>query len=473
MINRPSDPFPQNPLPAPLPIQPVRRPRKRIATALRWITLVVVVVLVTAGGYVAYNYHRFTTGVTHVNALVPTKTDIDGDAQNILLVGDDHRPAGATAQELARIGTTLDGGGTNTDTMIVLHIPADGSKATLISFPRDSWVDIPGFGKNKLNAAFTLGSDAGATVDGARLLIRVIQNMTGLTIDHYVRVSLLGFYNVVKALGPVQVCLTNAVDDPYSTIDLPAGVSTLSAKQALAFVRQRHGLPGGDLDRQVRQQYFLSVEARKILSAGTLLNPTKLQDVLDAVSSSIETDPDLNFIDLASKLKNLGANKISSATIPISGTPTIDVNGTSLSVVKVDTAAMKTFIANLIGKPSAYTAAKAATPSSVTVSVLNGSSTNGAAGAASEALDALGFTTLAPASTDGRTRTTIQYRPGQESQAKALAAHLRGAQVEVSTNVTNVTVVLGTDGTKVTTQAKASTAKPTTGTSYSATSCIR
>ena len=98
-------------------------------------------------------------------------------------------------------------------------------------------------------------------------------------------------------------------------------------------MRQRHGLPRGDLDRVVRQQYFLSVEAHKFLSAGTLLNPGKLSSVLDAVSGSLETDPGLNFLSLAAQLQGLTGGKLQSATIPISGTPTITVDGNDLSIV--------------------------------------------------------------------------------------------------------------------------------------------
>ena len=461
-----------------------RKPRRRV---FRWIALVLVVAIVGGGVYVAYNYQRFVSGVTHVDAIDGSATDSDGKDENILLVGDDHRPKGATAKELAMLGTTDDGGAVNTDTMIVLHIPADGRKATLISFPRDSWVDIPGFGKNKLNAAFGFGSrDGGGNAGGARLLIKVIQNMTGLSIDHYVRVSLLGFYNVVKALGPVNVCLKNAVDDPWSTTKLPAGVSSLNAKQALSFVRQRHGLPNGDLDRQVRQQYFLSVEASKLLSAGTLLNPVKLGSVLDAVSSSIETDPDLNFLSLAAQLKNLGANNIRSATIPITGTPTIYVNGSAVSIVEVDTKAMPAFINGLVDKPSAYTSAKRSKAANVSVTVLNGSDTNGMAAAAAETLAGIGFTVGEPGSTDATATTTIEYPSGMEGDAKAVARYVSGAAVSETSSVTGVTLVLGADGktakakktssgTKSDSSDSASSstdAKPATGTNYTEETCI-
>lgn len=427
----------------------------------RWIIVAVVVLLVATGGYVWYNYQHFVSGITHVDAIshsnAPAK-DADGTDQNILLVGDDHRPAGATAQQLAELGTTADGGGTNTDTMMVLHVPADGRKATLISFPRDSWVNIPGFGMNKLNAAFAFGTEnGGGDAGGARLLISTIQNLTGLTIDHFVRISMLGFYNVVKALGPVDVCLNNAVEDPYSTVNLPKGVSTLNAQQALAFVRQRHGLPNGDLDRIVRQQYFLSVEARQVLSAGTLLNPVKLQSVLDAVSSSIQTDPGLDLIALATQLHGLSANNLATATIPVSGTPTITVDGNDVSIVQVDTAAMPAFIHSVIGNPSAYDKATAAAPSAVTVTVLNGSSTNGLAASNTATLAALGFKTGTPGTTATTSTTTVEYPSGMESAAKAVAAHVPGATVSVTASVSGVTLVLGTDG------VQASSASASTG----------
>ena len=420
----------------------------------RWIVVAVVVLLVATGGYVWYNSQHFTSGITHVDAIThsnaPAK-DLDGKDQNIVLVGDDHRPAGATAQELAQLGTTADGGGTNTDTMMVLHVPADGRKATLISLPRDSWVDIPGFGMNKLNAAFAFGSqNGGGDAGGARLLISTIQNLTGLTIDHFVRISMLGFYNVVNALGPVDVCLNNAVNDPYSTVNLPKGISTLNAQQALAFVRQRHGLTNGDLDRVARQQYFLSVEARQVLSAGTLLNPVKLQNVLDAVSSSIQTDPGLDLIALATQLHGLGANSLSTATIPVSGTPTITVNGSDVSIVQVDSAAMPAFINSVIANPTAFDKATAAAPSAVTVTVLNGSSTNGAAASNTATLAALGFKTGTPGSTSTTATTTVEYPPGMESAAKAVAAHVPGAAASSTTSVNGVTLVLGTDGLQVT-----------------------
>ncbi|MDR6573133.1 LCP family protein required for cell wall assembly [Curtobacterium sp. 320] len=428
------------------------RQKRRGGVVLPAVAGVLTMALLLGGGYAAYAYGTLSNGITKIDAIsgkAATKDDVDGQAQNILLVGDDHRPDNATPEQLAELGTESDGGSKNTDTMIVLHINEDGSQATMISFPRDSYVDIPGVGKGKLNSAFYFGSlNGGGDTGGAKLLIKTIQNLSGLTIDHYVRVSLLGFYQIVKELGPVEVCLNNAVDDHWSNLKLPAGTSELTPSQALSFVRQRHGLPNGDLDRNVRQQYFLSQEARKVLSAGTLLNPIKMGNILKAVGGSIQTDTDL--VNLATQMRNLRPGNIQSATIPTLGTPTITVNGAPLSIVQVDEVGLPAFVQGLVGEPAEYSKAGRAQPASTSVTVLNGSGVTGAAGAAGTVLTARGFQVGAPGSSDLTKTTQVQYPAGMEKQAKAVAAVVPGA-VAVRTNaVTGVTLVLGSDGKTVT-----------------------
>ncbi|MBF4616114.1 LCP family protein [Curtobacterium sp. VKM Ac-1376] len=439
------------------------RQKRRAGVVFPAVAGVLTMALLLSGGYAAYAYNRLQGGVTRIDAIAGTtseKDDVDGKAQNILLVGDDHRPDNATPEQLAELSTQDDGGGTNTDTMIVLHINADGTQATMISFPRDSYVDIPDVGKGKLNSAFYYGTlNGGGDTGGAKLLIKTIENLSGLSIDHYVRVSLLGFYQVVKELGPVQVCLKQATNDPYSGVDLPAGKSSLNAKEALSFVRQRHGLPNGDLDRNVRQQYFLSQEARKVLSAGTLLNPVKMGNILGAVGDSIQTDTDL--LSLASQMRNLRPANIQSATIPTLGTPTVYVNGSALSIVEVDTVGLPAFVQGLVGEPEAYAKAGRAQPANTSVTVLNGSGVEGAATAAGQVLTARGFQ-VAPAGTSATTKATqVQYPAGQESQAKAIAAVVPGAVAVRTSGATGVTLVLGTDGKAVTAVSEPSAAAST------------
>jgi len=384
----------------------------------------------------------------------------DGKDQNIVLVGKDDRET-ATDAELAELGTERDGGSLNTDTMMILHVPADGEQATLISFPRDSWVTIPGFGQNKLNAAYSLGSNSGANPDGGRkLLVSTLQNMTGLTIDHYVEVDLIGFFRISNAIGGVEVNLCQAQYDENSGIDLPAGKSTIQGTQAMAFVRQRYGVEGFDLGRVARQRYFLTQAFAKIQSAGILLNPLKLRDLITAVSSSLTTDASLDFFELAKQMQGLTSGGITEATIPTLGTDTI--NGQS--VVVVDFAGMSDFIATVIGtaSDSALDKAQTVNPSSFTVDVLNGADVAGVAAANAAALRTLGFTIGAVTDGDPTSVTTIRYSDGQQSQAKTLAAQVPGATMIKTNSVKRVTLVIGSNNLQVSALNPPSTQSQTT-----------
>ncbi|HEY0247671.1 MAG TPA: LCP family protein [Gryllotalpicola sp.] len=426
-----------------------------------WTAGALAFVLLVVAGYAGYNYVHLSSSITRRADVIPATPqggkDLDGKAMNILLVGVDERPPGMTAEQYQELSTTPDGSSENTDTMILLHVPADGSSASLISFPRDSYVPIPGHGKAKMNAAYVYGMEsagAGASTAqksaaGMKLLIQTVQSMTGLTVDHYVKVTLLSFYGLVQALGPVTVCLKNAVNDPWSGAVFHAGINHLNPTDALRFVRQRHGLPNGDLDRAVRQQYFLSVEAQQILSAGTLLNPVKLNNVVSAVGHALEMDSGFNLISFAAQMRHLRGGNIRSATIPLAADQFSDVAGIG-SVVNVDWDTLPGFIAQVIGQsgaPDAFRKATAAAPASVTVDVLNGAGTASGSSDALATLGSAGFQTGRPADAPNpHTKTTIYYPLGTESQAKAVASYVPGAAVATSPQYTRVTVVLGSDG---------------------------
>lgn len=433
--------------------------------------------VLVGSGFAWATYRNFSQNIHRVNAIsgdtAAARQNIDGSDQNILIVGNDDRDS-ATDAELAALGTTRDGGSYNTDTMMLLHVPADGSKATVISFPRDSWVDIPGHGKHKLNSAYVDGvaDGHGDKAIGAQLLVKTLENLTGLKIDHFVQVDLLGFYRISNAIGGVTVCLNgnmgpatyvgqmgNGFDSgyepdgsfvkSYSGINLHKGNNVIEGTQALAFVRQRHGLPNGDLDRIKRQQYFLSAVFRKISSAGTLLNPFKLQHLLNAVTSSLQMDETLNPLKLAQQMQNLQAGNVRFTTIPTAGFQDTPDDG---NVVVVDTAAMSDFISSLIGTSASDALAKAtaADPSTVTVTVVNDTNSNGAEQANAAALQKAGFKTSIPAATsDTIAQTTIKYPSGQEAAAKALQAQVPGAVMQRTSDVQAVTLVLGNNGVQV------------------------
>ena len=426
--------------------------------------------VIIASGIAWVTYQNFTSNIPHgdaVPALARGETDPDGDAQNILLIGNDTR-TGATRAELDALHTGHDTTTVNADTMIVLHVPSGGGKPTLVSFPRDSWVAIPGFGKGKINSAYPDGynaaraqhrSEKDSESAGIIETIRTIHALTGLYIDHYMQVSLLGFYRISNAIGGVQVCLNaaqnastdrDAYGSGYSGINLPKGVSTIEGAQALAFVRQRHGLPHGDLDRIKRQQYFLKAAFQKVTSAGILLNPFKLHDFLDAVGRSLLTDPSLNLLDLAQSFASLTAGKITFATIPNNGPKLIYPDGVETSIVEVNRAAIPAFVRQLEGKgDSALKKAKPAAPATVTVDVLNGTDTSGVARRNATALQRLGFKVNTIDSTAATAKTTVEYPDGAESAAKAVLAAVPGSVPLATPDVSRVTLVVGANGVMV------------------------
>jgi LCP family protein required for cell wall assembly len=434
-------------------------------------------VLLVGSGYAWATFQNFTSDVPHgapVPALAKGQSDLDGHDTNVLLVGNDSR-AGASRAELKALSAGGGGGGANTDTMMVLHVPANGKAPTLISIPRDSWVTIPGYGKGKINSAYgdaytsaknAHRSEQDAQSAGLLQTIKTIDLLTGLHIDHYMQVNLLGFYRISNAIGGVRVCLnaaqnartdSDAYGHGYSGIDLPKGVSVIKGKQALAFVRQRHGLPNGDLDRIKRQQYFLASAFGKITSAGVLLNPFKLHDLLTAVGSSLLTDPSLDLLDLARQVQSVASGTIRYLTIPNLGPQLIYPDGIETAIVGVDTAAMPGFIRQLRGEAADpdLAAAKAAKPATVTLDVLNGTDIVGLAGRNAAALRTLGFhVDVVDSAGNTASKTLIQYPAGAQAAAKAARAAVPGAQLVLTSTVKRVTVVLGTDGRQAATLAR-------------------
>ncbi len=428
-----------------------RSPKQRVLLAAKVIAGVVSLALLATSGFLYFLYRDFNGKVSRVNAIgAATVADSDGQDENILLVGNDDRST-ATAAELKELGTEMDPG-KNTDTMILLHVPADGRKATAISFPRDSYVNIPGFGKGKLNAAYadgTYGSGGKADPDrGRQLLVRTISELSGIRIDHYVEVDLLGFYRITKAIDGVEVCLKQPAKDRFSGIDLPAGKQTIEGKQALAFVRQRHGLPNGDLDRIARQQYFLAATFRKMKSAGVIGNPVKLKRLLDAIGTSVRMDTGLDPLQLARQVRGLANGNLEFKTVPNKGPSNVD----GKSVVLLDDAKLPAFFKSVVGgstssgnKSSAP--AKTVPRGQVAVQVFNGSGRKGLATQTATQLRSAGFTVASTGNADRNNyqQTVIRYDPENLAQANTLAAAVPGAELQEQGSVNGVQLVLGAD----------------------------
>ncbi|MGY1672943.1 LCP family protein [Geodermatophilus sp. SYSU D00710] len=435
---------------------------RRAAVAARTAAAVLSVVLLAGSGWGWY-LGRIAEATVNRTDAIPTDGNADTggapEAMNLLLVGNDSRAA-LTPEQLAELTAGADSG-INTDTMILVHVPADGSRASFVSFPRDSYVQIPGYGMDKLNAAYAYGysevdesaSDADKQAGGARLLVRTISQLTGLQIDHYAEVDLLGFFELTSVVGGVTVNLCEPVDDSgFSGAVFPAGEQTISGAEALAFVRQRHGLPRGDLDRIVRQQVFLSGVLRKVLSDEVLLDLGKQRSLVQAASESLTIDQDLELLELAQQMQSVTAGSIEFQTVPIVGDGRDDQGRSILELADED--ALHRFFAELSAEPeapAAQTPAAPATvaPSEISVAVYNGSGIAGLAADAKADLEATGFTVTSTGNADSSdyAQTVVRHAAGEEAAAATLAAQVPGARVEASDDAAAGTVqlVLGED----------------------------
>lgn len=243
----------------------------------------------------------------------------------ILLAGVDAGDGPRIADEMAAGSWTP--GRYRSDTIMVLHLPADRRSATVVSIPRDSWVRVPGHGMRKVNAAFSLG--------GPSLLVRTVQRLTRVDIDHLMIVDWQAFKRITTAVGGVRVRIPQDVYDVKQDVHWEAGVHELEGERALQYVRQRYGLPRGDFNRIDRQQNFIRATLRKVLSNETLLHPVKLTRIMEAVGDHFLVDEALTsdkLRRLALSSRHLRGDSVRFVTVPTTG---IDrVRGRS--VVRVD-----------------------------------------------------------------------------------------------------------------------------------------
>ncbi len=402
------------------------------------ITAAVLAVLVLLGSGVLYTrYLHYDHNLTKAAGVLQAGGTKSADgAENVLLVGSDTR-SGAGDQFAQAPAGQEQVIGQRSDTVILAHLAKGHQKATLVSLPRDSWVNIPAYTDpkgaqqpahmDKLNAAFSLG--------GASLLVNTVQQLTGVHIDHYVEIDFAGFQNMVNSLGGVDVCLARAAHDKNTGINLSAGHHHLNGQQALAFVRQRYGLPLGDIDRIKRQQAFLASMLREVESAGTLANPLKLNAFIDSLTKSVTVDSQLSAAGLgklALKLKDVSSGNVVLTTMPLSGFG--KENGVDVDVI--DQAKAHALFQSLIddsaggsAQPSGPAAAgPTVAPSTVHVKVFNGAGAPGLAARASSDLAKLGFVIDgAPGNRGtGATTTVINYNPAQAAQARTLQAAIPG-----------------------------------------------
>ncbi len=182
--------------------------------------------------------------------------------------------------------------------MMLVHIPSSGGQPAMISLPRDSYVSIPGHGRTKLNSAFSFG--------GPQLLAQTVEQATGVHIDHYAEIGFGGFSDLVDAVGGVEMCLDQPMNDDMANVHLPPGCQELDGPQALGFVRARYSLKGGDLERAENQRKLLGALVHKATSPATLVNPFRLFPLASGASKTFLVNDDDHLWHLASLALAMG-----------------------------------------------------------------------------------------------------------------------------------------------------------------------
>ncbi|MFI6034128.1 LCP family protein [Streptomyces sp. NPDC051315] len=422
------------------------------------------VVVLAVGGVGAWIYQDLNDNISSADVDDKLGGDrpenLSPGSKNILVVGSDSRE-GANAE----YGNKKDLTTMQSDTLMVLHVPADRKWAAIVSFPRDSWVEIPacdmGNGKTssphkgKINEAFAIGGTSGEVAEAAACSIKTVEAHTGLRIDNFMSVDFSGFKGMVDALDGIEVCPEQAIKSDKARLDMKAGCQTVDGETALGYVRVRYGVgDGSDIGRIGRQQEFMNALVKK--AKERLTSPNSLYGFLQSATKSLTTDPDLAGIQpiyaLANELKGIPSDRLAFLTVP-NYPREADIPTDRANVVWQYPQAANLFTSLAKDKEMTKAQLQAAVKdlvyaSSVRVQVLNGTGVSGRAAAVAEKLRTAGFTVAGTGNApETVSKTAITFPTGLEKQAAVLSSRLPKARSAASADATAgvVTLVVGPD----------------------------
>ncbi len=426
--------------------------------------------VLTATGLGYWQAHGLLGGITVSHALGLDAPNPE-DGTNILLIGLDSRKdqdgndlPDAVLEKLHAGDSSV--GGYNTNTLILLHIGVDG-RVIAFSIPRDDYVavtGIEGYNHIKIKEAYGLTkaqtedqlsnegvTDAGELEErgreaGRSATLRAVRDLTGQPIDYFAEVNLAGFYDLAESLGGVEVCLKHAVHDDYSGADFPAGRQTLDGAQSLAFVRQRHGLKNGDLDRTHRQQAFLASVMHSLQDSGTFTDLDKFRSLMGVARKDIVLSQGWDEQQLR-RVAALVGGGVQFQTLPVLRYDTVD--GQDVNII--DPAAIRAAItAGIDGTPvTTATPAPPPSPAAQGITVVNAGDTSGLAAQTAAVLTQKGYTVEQTRDREDvePTETVVQYGPGGDETAQKIVELLgiSASPVEASVPAGQVRVILGPD----------------------------
>lgn len=441
---------------------PLGRPRGR--GRARWGIRVAVggsaLVLLTSGvGHLVVN--GLEGGVNRINAFagLTDRPESTGNGLNFLVVGVDDRQE---LSERQRDRYKLGGASCDcTDTLMLVHVSEDRDRLSVISIPRDSYVELPPHtdGRTKVrHDALPAKINSAYAHGGPHLTVRAVEKLTDVHIDHYLEVDFTSFVKTVDVLGGIKVCTVRPLQDSYSGLDLPAGTSTLDGGEALSYVRARHVDGGSDFGRMHRQQRFIAAVIEKATSSGVLTSPVRLSKVTSTMLESVRADRNFGtdeMLALAEAMRGFTPSSSEFVSVPVAD-PSHAVEGVGSTVRWNEKKAARLFEAVRQDKPLAgHDTAKNAggsgnpggggttgrraeptlvdvPPAQVQVQVQNGTTRSGLAGRADTALRETGFrTTGLPrnAETQDVGRTVIAYDPRWDRSVRTVAAAFPDAEL--------------------------------------------
>ena len=308
----------------------LRRPGRGWRIALLSVLAIFLVLTLATGGLALWVRHSIASGIEFIAdpfagipARAPQQKVAAGEepAVNILVLGTDSRTSASDPSQWKE-------GAQRTDAIMIVQVSGDRKTVSVMSIPRDSWVEIPGHGQGKINAAYSYG--------GPSLTIHTVENLTGIHIDHFAVANFESFVALTNEIGGVRVNLKTP--QTLAGKELGAGAQVLNGQQALAYTRERSSLPNGDFDRVKRQQTWMRSIVSRVLTNGTLSSPTALYSFLKTASRTVAVDESftLNQMQsLALETRHLHSNDIRFMTVPTAGTGT-SADGQSIVTLDAD-----------------------------------------------------------------------------------------------------------------------------------------
>lgn len=459
-------------------IAPARPSRRRVVFAGRTVLGLVAAMVLAATGYGWSALGSLAHGLRTSDALDGEAGSLNGDT-NILIMGLDSRldengnPLPQDIYNALHAGDEQNGG-YNSNVLMLLHVPANGSRATSISIPRDDYVDLPGCPDGechgKIKQAYGYAFDQKARQLAAQGVTDKVQReqrardagrkaeidtvrqfLGGVAVDHFVEVTLVAFFQIAEVVQPITVCVAEDTQDSFSGANFHKGQQQVNAAQAVAFVRQRRDyahpeLNFTDLDRARRQQAFIISLAYQLKQGGAFANPAQLQRIMDVAKQNTALDSHLDLLSFARQASNLTGGNVTFVTLPIDH---FGKNSRGEDVNFVDLPEIRRLVTQLIGAPPANASPSPPAAPSATVSIVNATSRDGLGSQTRQFLTGQGYTIGSTGSeTRHATSTMISYGSGSEDAANALAATLGGGiTVQRSTKVSagHLELLLGSD----------------------------